>query len=161
MGHVANPLPLRLGWALFWQSIWYAKFDYPFIDIDTTLQRLLETYFRRKRVLATGVIFSHYVLVRKLRRNLCELFVFDPNFKEINKSYFSKTFKQRYRQIRRRSSLMPIKKNKIVAFNALLQPNKEVFSADFLVNRADIFPLLTSLHGSNYSYKARKIYTYH
>jgi len=45
MGHIINPLSLRIGWVSHWQMLWYTKQEHVFLTTDDILKKLLRNFF--------------------------------------------------------------------------------------------------------------------
>jgi len=69
MGHLINPVSLRLGISRYWNSKWVAsnsKYKYHFLfKSDWNIYNFLTRLFMKQMCIRTGFVFSHVLFVRK------------------------------------------------------------------------------------------------
>jgi len=94
MGHVANPLSLRMGWSQHWNTVWYSQNNNFYYIFDHIFQKFLTSFFFNKKVLKTNILFSQYIFVKKYNRLFLELFLFDPFFRTFKTAAFRKVLRK-------------------------------------------------------------------
>lgn len=122
MGHLINPIAVRLGLNYTWESVWVNQFKFKnrkLIGKDLVLQKYLKVLINKKRLWKTGVFVSHYRIFRLNEKVLVLLYIYDGSFKillrlarkflrkllfKYNKIWYRKKVKFKY--LRRYTSVM-------------------------------------------------------
>lgn len=106
MGHLVNPLSLRLSINSFWNSNWVIINNYNYINIfkkDYQLFTYLNWFFKKSNFEKMNILLSHYKIYRLYKRTYINLYIYDAesqNFRlrSIGKSlnrYINKVLKKK------------------------------------------------------------------
>lgn len=129
MGHLINPIAVRLGLNYTWESVWVNQFKFKsrkLVGKDLVLHKYLRVLINRKRLWKTGVFVSHYRIFRLKHKAVVLLYIYDGSVKlllrlarkflrklllKYNKIWYRKRLKIKY--LRRYTSVM---RHKIALF---------------------------------------------
>lgn len=99
MGHLISPVSYRLGISRFWHSLWFSSFkNFGYIGLlkhDWFLNFFFKRFFTSKLVLKLGFIYSHFKVIRTLKKVFCIVYLFDGSYLERYYS-FKKIFLTRF-----------------------------------------------------------------
>lgn len=79
MGHIINPIGMRLGWFLNWTDIYFVeKSLYPlYLHLIFRIRFYLIYFFRLRIIERKGYFYSHFEIIRKNCFLFVNIFLYD------------------------------------------------------------------------------------
>lgn len=114
MGHLVNPLSLRLSVNSFWNSNWVLVNNYNYINIfkkDYELFTYLNWFLKKSNFHKSNILLSHYKIYRVYKRIYINLYIYDAESEGLNYKLISNI--QKYYLLKKESSKNLSKKIKI------------------------------------------------
>lgn len=90
MGHLVNPISLRLSINTFWNSNWILINNFNYINIfkrDFTLFHFLNWFIKKSKLTDFNIIISHYKIYRIHKYIYINLYYYNANFEGITYKY--------------------------------------------------------------------------
>lgn len=96
MGHLVNPLSLRLSVNSFWNSNWVLSNNYNYINVfkkDYELFTYLDWFLKKSNFHKSNILLSHYKIYRVYKRIYINLYVYNAEFEGLNYNLISRVQK--------------------------------------------------------------------
>jgi hypothetical protein len=93
MGHLINPISMRIGSVSSWEDVWYVKHIYypEYLHIVLKIRLFLIYFFSLSQVENLGLFYSHFKLV-KLYKNLCvNVYLYHSGFETLVATFFGES----------------------------------------------------------------------
>lgn len=92
MGHLTNPIALRLSINTTWNSNWSLNNNFNYNNIfkkDYLLYQFLDSFAVQKQIIFRNVIISHYKIFRTHKSVFINLYYYSPDFDELRTRLYS------------------------------------------------------------------------
>jgi hypothetical protein len=79
MGHLINPIALRVGWFLNWSDVYFIKFKYypEYFNSILRLRTLLDFILCSNSVESQGFFYSHFTIFQVFASHLISIYIYD------------------------------------------------------------------------------------
>lgn len=94
MGHLTNPIALRLSINTTWNSNWALNNNFNYNNVfkrDYLLYQFLDSFAVKKQLIFRNVIISHYKIFRTHKSTFINLYYYSPDFDELRTRFYSYT----------------------------------------------------------------------
>jgi len=144
MGHLSNPIGIRLSIKKKWENTWFIKnLYYPeFINGILNVRDYLYYYMTRKKMLYAGICLSHFFLIKFNKKYLIKIFFYHINLEKFSYDFINKIYVNYYALL-----------NKATMFNYRLKKKCKIIKD---VNNADIFVFFFTFFNSFLKIKKNK-----
>lgn len=94
MGHLINPISLRIGHFNYWEDFWYQKSIYysEFLHATLKIKYFLIYYFSSKKIENLGFTYSHFELIKRWKNLYIRCYIYYGNMEEILNDFYSESF---------------------------------------------------------------------
>jgi len=90
MGHLINPTSMRIGWFYSWEDFWFVRHIYypEFLQLILKIRFFLAYFLSTKIFDKTSLFYSHFILFRRSKVLIVNIFLYYGNLEYIIDSFF-------------------------------------------------------------------------